>query len=162
MRINQESLKMAIEAHKKMSLKDQEEVVDRIYLSQPNLLASVLALQKFGNTMEHIDQILKILIILQLALEFGKIKIALISEQAQERELSRLAASVKLSEKLSNTLASKSIQNHIENHKEKLALAFAYNIMSESGILSLSEENSKYLILAGLNLVNCIASAKDA
>lgn len=162
MRINQKSLKMAIEAYEKMNLKEQELVADRIYLSQPNLLASVLVLQRFGNSMEHIDEILKILIVLYLALEFEKVKIATVSEREQDRELTRLVATIKFSEDLSNTLTSNSIENYIENHKEKYAAEFAYDVMSASGILSLREENSKFLIMAGLNLVNCIASAINA
>lgn len=162
MRINQESLKMAIDAYEKITLKEQENVVDQIYLSQPNLLASVLVLQRFGNSMEHIGEILKILIVLHLALEFAKVKIVLVSELEQDREMNRLVATMKFSEGFSNALAAKSIQNYIENHKEKFAFAFAYNVINVSGILSLREENSKFLVMAGLNLVNCVASAKNA
>lgn len=153
---------MATEAYEKMTLTEQEVVIDRIYSTQPNLLASVLILQKLGNSMEHIGEILKILIVLHLALEFEKVEIVSVSEREQERELTRLVATIKFSEDLPNTLTSKSIQNYIENHKEKYALAFAYNVIATSGILALREENSKFLIMAGLNLVNCIANAKNA
>lgn len=162
MRVDQESLERAVDAYEKMTLKEQESVADRIYLSQPNLLASALVLQRFGNSMEHIGEILKILIVLQLALEFKGVKIASVSEQEQDRELNRLVATIKFSEDLSAQLQSKSIQNYIEHHKEKYALAFAYNTMSTAGIFALKEENSKFLVMAGLNLVNCIANAKDA
>jgi hypothetical protein len=162
MRIDPKSLGLAIVAYEKMTLKERENVADRIYLSQPNLLASVLVLSRFGHSMEHIDEILKILMVLNLALEFAKVKIEQVTEFQQERELNLLIASVKLSEGLSEEPASKLTQNYVDNLKEKYALAFAYTVLNESGIVSLKDDNSKFLILAALNLVNCIANANDA
>ncbi|MDZ7923633.1 MAG: hypothetical protein U5M23_06150 [Marinagarivorans sp.] len=143
MRIDFESLTKAIKAFEIMTLKEKGKVVDRIYLSQPNLLASILALKKFGCSIEHIDEVLRILIVIFLALEFSMVKIATVPELEQERELSRLIGIMKFSEGLTDSLTSKSIQNYIENHKEKIAFAYVINLLNESGISSLKERKLK-------------------
>ena len=162
MKIKEKSLANAIAQFEKMTLKEKEKVVDEIYEQQPNMLASILVQSRLGNSMEHIDELLKILIVLHMALKHSKIRIRMVSEDEQERELNRLVANMKFSEGLPDSLASKSVKKYIDGHSERYAFAFAYGVLSSSGIMFSKIENSKFLVLAGLNLVNCIASAKAA
>ena len=162
MKINQKSLITAVKEFEAMTLKQKESIVDEIFVQQPNLLGSVLVQSHLGNRMEQIDVLLKILIVLHIALKAAKVKIELISEDLQDRELNRLVANIKFTEGLSQSLSSKSLKNYVDHHKEKHALAFAFNELVISGIAHAEEECTKYLMLAGLNIVSCISEAKIA
>jgi hypothetical protein len=161
MKIHESALAQAISAYEKMTIKEYEAAADRIYASQPNMLASVLYMGQLGNSDEHVGYLLQILIVLHLALEISKVNIAVVSEVDQKRELQKLIASINATEGLSESLTLNSVQRYIDQHQEKYAYAFAFHVLTESGILLLESENSKFLTLAALNLVNCIASAKS-
>ena len=162
MKIDQKSLVSAIKEFEAMTLKQKESIADEIFAQQPNLLGSVLVQSRLGNTMEHVDVLLKILIVLHMALKIAKVKIELVSEDLQDRELNRLVANIKFTEGLSQSLSSKSLHNYVDNHKEKYALAFVFNELVTSGIAHSEVECTKYLMLAGLNIVSCISVSKIA
>ena len=95
-----EQLAAAIPAATAMDIKEKERVCDMILATQPNLLASVLALRSFGISMPTIEIVLNILIVLHLAIvESGQV-LATVTEDDQDRELSRYTASVRFAEGL--------------------------------------------------------------
>jgi len=55
-----------------------------------------------------------------------------------------------------------SLQQYVVSQKEKELLAYALNEMTEAGFTRLENESSKYLILTGINMVNCISVARLA
>lgn len=160
MKIKEKALKNAISQFEKMTVKDKENVVDEIYAQQPNMLASILVQSQLGSSIEHIEVLLKILTVLHIALKDSKVQILLVTEDEQERELNRLAANIRFSEGLPNSILSKSIKSYVDKHSEKYAFAFAYDELASTGIMFSKTESSKFLVLSGLNLVNCIACAK--
>ncbi|PCI46016.1 MAG: hypothetical protein COB51_08150 [Moraxellaceae bacterium] len=145
-----------------MSLKEKEVILDEIYVEQPNLLGSVVVLNQMGSTLEQMEVLLNILLVAYLALNESGIKIAEVTESEQERELSRFVGHVKFTEGLSSSSELTAIQQYIESHEEKTLLAYVYKEMLESGFHDLKYESSKYLIIAGFNIVNCISAAEIA
>lgn len=162
MKIDQKSLSSAIKEFDAMTNKQKESIADELFAQQPNLLASVIVQSRLGNQMHHVDVLLKILIVLHLALKIAKVKIELISEEIQAIELNRLVTDIKFTEGLSPSLSSKKLEQYVDNHKEKYALAFVFNELVTSGIADSEVECTKYLMLAGLNIVSCISVAKIA
>ena len=161
-KINRTVLKRSIKKIQKMSLKDKEAIIDEIYLEQPNLLASVLVLKQMGSSLEDMEVLINILLVTHLALKDACIKLLKITENDQDREMARFVGHVKFTEGLSSASETQAMQDYINSHEEQLLLAHAYNEMSNAGFTELRSEAAKYLILAGVNIVNCISTAKMA
>lgn len=51
------------------------------------------------------------------------------------------------------------VAQQIAQHSEQHLLAFAYGHLRDSGVLAVKTEPEKYVMLAALNLVDCIAFA---
>jgi hypothetical protein len=162
MRIQKLVLEQSILKVKSMSLQEKEAIVDEIFNEQPNLLASVLVQGQMGNSLEEIDILLNILIVAHVSLKESGVKLRKITEGLQEIEMAKFVAIVNFSEGLNSANITDSIYQYIISQREKYLLAYAFNEMNNSGICSLETENSKYLILAGMNIVNCISAAKLA
>jgi hypothetical protein len=155
-----EQLAAAIRAATAMDIKEKERVCDTIHATQPNLLASVLVLRSFGISMPTIEIVLNILIVLHLAIvESGQV-LATVTEDDQDRELSRYTASVKFTEGLDGAAFMRSFEQTTAYRKERFLLAYVLNNLTQSGITAQKEERAKYPMLAAINLVNCIATAK--
>ena len=114
------------------------------------------------NSLEKIDILLKIFIVAYISLKESRVKIKKITEGFQETEMAKFVAIVNFSEGLNSASITSSINQYITSQREKYLLAYAFNEMNDSGICNLDTENSKYLIMAGINIVNCISAAKSA
>ena len=159
--LSSEILTRAIKRAQNLSLTDKESACDEIFREQPNLLASVLVQQQMGNTLEEVDVLLNILIVLHLAVKVAGVRIGVISELQQEDHLAKLTASVIFSEGMDSHLVNSSIKQYISNHKEPIMLAYVTDTMKDAGFFENMKKCSKYLVLAGVNLVNCIANATE-
>ena len=153
-------LAAAIRAAAKMGIREKEGVCDRVYAAQPNLLGSVLAVRSFGVEMPTIDVLLDILIVLQLAVEESGQVLAMVTDDDQERELRRFTASIRFSEGLSRDAFAQSFKQTTTYKREPFLLAHVVDVLQRSGIAEFRDEASKYPFLVGMNLVNCIATAK--
>jgi len=158
-KVGKKALASAIEKSRKISLQEKEFIVVNIQKKQPHLLASVLVLQRFGCSLEQIDVLLHILLVCHVALVESGVDLIQVSEDEQDKQMTKLINIIKLNEKLNIKEQQRSMDKYIDSHPERLLLAFAYSEMSEAGFLKLTHENSKYLIAAGLNLINCIEAA---
>lgn len=157
-KISIESLQKAITRADNLSIDEKVVLFDKIYIDQPNVLASILVQKQLGNSLEHIEVLLNILLVSYLSLEEAGISIVQISEEEQELQMEMLVTRV------SNIDSAKvdSIKDYINANSERLLFAYACDEMTKAGLLELQEESSKYLIMAGINIVNCIAAAKLA
>jgi hypothetical protein len=160
MKISNEHLTQAILKAGAMNLKQKEDAFDEIFREQPNILASILVQQKMGNSLEQMETLLNILLVAHIALKEAQITIALVTEELQNRELDKLIAHVRFGDDLENEQLDDSIKQYIANHNETWLLAFAYTEMDSAGFTKLLYENSKYLLMAGINIVNCISASK--
>nr|WP_067295615.1 hypothetical protein [Marinobacterium profundum] len=161
-KISKASLASATKLLSGMTFGEKEQLCDEIYQTQPNLLASVLVLSRMGQEMPQIEVVLEILMVIHLALRASTTRLKLITEADQERALQRLVATVRFSDGLSVALQDESIGQYEAFQTEPSLLAFVFGRLEETGILEDTREDSKYLILAALNLAACVASARSA
>ncbi len=153
-------LAAAIKAATAMSIKEKELICDTVYVTQPNLLTSILAQASLGVSMETVDVLLNILIVLHLAVEKSGQVLATVSEAEQEHQLQRFTAIVRFTQGLDERSFAQSIQQTIAYKREKILLAYVIDTIQRAGVVDRSDENAKYPVMAAINLVNCIATAK--
>ncbi len=143
-----------------MDLGQKEQVCDRIHAEQPNLLASVLALPRLRVSMQTVDVLLNVLIVLTLAVDNSGQSLATVTEVDQERELQRLVAIMRFSGGLDASSVAPSIQRTTAYRHESHILAYVFGSLQRAELTEITDEAAKYPILAAINLVNCIATAK--
>ena len=81
----------------------------------------------------------------------------LVSQDEQEQQMARLAGSIKFGADLNEHLQYLASQQYIEAHDEKYLLAFVINECTSWLKTIQAVESDKYVLLAVINLVNCIA-----
>lgn len=146
-----------------LAFRDKEQLVDEIFKTQPNLLASVLVLTRKGVTNEDLDVLLNILFICYEAVRAAGIQIPQVSESVQELCLARIVGRSKFIEGLSSKMSAKATKQQIDEHDEKYLLAIVMAELKEHNLEAVKTEAEKYILLTALNLVETIAYVtKDA
>lgn len=159
--VTAKNLAQAIHTIQPLSIKEKELICDEIYKEQPNLLASILVQQKLGNSLQDVDVLLQILMVLHLYLKIAGIVIPIISEQEQEYQLGLLKSTILFSNGLEDRLVNDSVNQYISSHNEPLLVAYAIETMRNAGFFEKREKNTKHLMIAGLNLVACIENVLE-
>ena len=134
-----------------------ELLADAIYSSQPNLLASVLVLPKFGVTHEELDVVLKVLFICYESARESGAKQSAITEDIQEKCLSRIVGRARFLEGLTPRLTDKAVQERVKAHPEPHLLAQVYGILQMRDLAAVRTEAEKHLMLSALNIVETLA-----
>lgn len=155
-RITQANLVSAIKQIADADPGAREAICDEIFVEQPNLLASVLVLTKMDIPPRHVEMALEAFMVMHLALKASGKRIETIKEEEQERELQRLVASAGFSEGLKLPQVEESISQYVGFQKEPWLLAYVVGLLQDNGVLSMANEDSKYLILSVFNLVACV------
>ncbi|MDM0054017.1 hypothetical protein [Variovorax sp. J22R115] len=132
-------------------------LADEIFAQQPNLLASVLALSRMGVGMVELEVPLHILFVTFQAMKRSGHTWPIVSEDLQETCMQRLTARVRFNEGLPGELADQVVQQFCDEHPERYLLAFAYGYLGDHDLLRVRTDAEKYLLLAALNLVECVA-----
>ena len=83
--ISSRNLVDAVLRVEQMTLKDRERLAEEVHEEQPNLFFSVLVLQRYGATLEQIEVVLNLLLVLHEAMKCSGGSLPLISEDVQER-----------------------------------------------------------------------------
>jgi hypothetical protein len=156
--ISQAVLANAAVAVGAMDMDRRVALADEVFAHQPNLLASVLVQQRMGASLAQIEVLLNILLVAYQAMQTSGRRWPVISEATQERCLQRLTGKVRFAEGLGLELLQQAVQDQIAAHGEPPLLAFAFGRLREHGLLAIETEAQKYLVLAALNLVDCIAA----
>ncbi|EKY8363980.1 hypothetical protein RDV39_004784 [Salmonella enterica] len=156
-RITTQILAKAITGVQKMDLKEKEQLADEIYRTQPDMLASVIVLDRFGVSIEKIDFALHILFVCFTAMKISGLVWPLVTESDQERHLQRMIAQVNLSGDSRDVLFRSLVQQYVEDHTEQVLLSFVSAETKKWLGNTLPEDNDKFVILCIYNLVNCIA-----
>jgi len=138
------------------------QLADEIFALQPNLLASILALPRMGVDMAQLEVPLHILLVTFQAMKRSGHAWPIVSEDVQDRCLQRLTARARFNEGLPVGQASQVIQQFCDEHPERYLLAFVYGYLGDHDLLRVRTEAEKYLLLAALNLVECVAFAGAA
>jgi hypothetical protein len=100
----------------------KQHLVEEIYRVQPNMLGSFLVQQKMGLSYEKMAFLLDIVLICFEAMKQSRLPWPLITEDEQDRQLTRYVATVKFGENLSHALQSRLMQQYIDSHPEQYLL----------------------------------------
>jgi hypothetical protein len=142
-----------------LSLEQGEALADAIFASQPNLLASILVLSRFGVSNQDLDVALRILFICHEAVRATGFVLPEIGEADLELCLARVAGRGKFIEGLSKDSAVQAVADHVHEHAEPHLLAVVYDLLHKHDLTSVRTEAEQYLVLAVLNLVESISNA---
>jgi len=142
-----------------MSHDQKVRLADEIYEQQPNMLASILVLPRMGVSMVQLEVPLHILLVTFQAMKRSGRTWPMISEAVQETCLQRLTARARFNEGLPDQLAREVVKRFCDEHPERYLLAFAYGYLGDHDLLSVRTDAEKFLLLASLNLVDCVAFA---
>lgn len=147
-----------------MSHDQKVRLADEVYEQQPNLLASVLVLPRMGVSMAQLEIPLHILLVTFQAMKRSVSAWPTISESVQETCLQRLTARARFNEGLPDQLAAKVVKQFCDEHAERFLLAFVYGYLGDHDLLQVRTDAEKFLLLAALNLVECVAfvGSKDS
>lgn len=147
-----------------MSQLEKIALADEVFEKQPNLLASCLVQPRLGVAVESLEFLLNILLVCFQAMKESSHQWPLISEDEQERQLQRMTGSVKFSEELADpALAQAARELYLAGHAEAPLLAF---VLGECNVWlrdlaqrKVETEADKFVMMAAVNMVNCIAAA---
>lgn len=141
----------------RMSFNEREQLADEVHAKQPNLFFSVLALERFGANLQQMEVVLNLLFVFYSAMKLSGIAWPVISEDVQDRGLKRIGARVRSIERLTPQKQQQATAESITDHGEKQILAYAYGQLADHGLVDIKTEAEKMIMLAALNLVECIA-----
>ena len=140
-----------------MTFQDRERLAEEVHARQPNLFFSVVVLQRYGATLEQLEVVLNLLLVFYEAMKISGRAWPIISEDVQERCLKRISGRVRFIEGLTQQEQTQATSDAIADHPEQQLLAYVYGKFREHGLLGIETETEKMLMLAALNLVECIA-----
>ncbi|MEJ8854547.1 hypothetical protein WKW79_08205, partial [Variovorax robiniae] len=140
-----------------MGQEQKVRLADEIFAQQPNMLASILALPRMGVGMVELEVPLHILLVTFQAMKRSGHEWPIVSEDVQDSCMQRLTARARFNEGLPGALANQVIQQFCDEHLERYLLAFVYGYLGDHDLLRVRTEAEKYLLLAALNLVECVA-----
>ena len=155
--ISSRNLVDAVLRVERMSFQKREALANEIHARQPNLFFSVLVLQRYGATLEQVEVVLNLLFVFHEAMRSSGRSWPAISEDVQERCLKRISGRVRFIEGLTPQLQAKATADAVGDHPERQLLAYVFGKFKENGLLGVKTEAEKMLMLAALNLVECIA-----
>jgi hypothetical protein len=104
--------------------------------------------------------VLNILLVFYLAMGCSGGSWPAISEDTQERCLKRVSGRVRFIEGLTPQQQRQATTDAVNDHPEKLLLAYVFGKFGEHGLMGVKTETEKMLMLAALNLVECIAEGR--
>jgi hypothetical protein len=162
-RITVDNVAAAIRKVRAMSVTEKEALSEEIYLHQPHLLASCLVQSGLGVEQAAVEFLLNILLVCYQSMKESGLRWSVITEVEQEREMQRWIGAVQFSEQVMGSAAEGAREQYASQHPEQPLLAF---VVSETNqwLREISErhaeaESDKFVIMASMNLANCIAGA---
>ena len=163
-RITVENLAAAIRKIRSLSLKQKEALSEEIHLRQPHMLASCLVQSKLGAETAAVEFLLNILLVCYQAMKESGLQWPVITEDEQERQMRRWIGAVDFSEHTVGAIgADKARAQYVSQHPEQPLLAFVVDEtnrwLRELSQRNAQDEADKFVMMASMNLVNCIAGA---
>ena len=132
----------------RMSAQQKVELADEIYVQQPNLLASILVLPRYGVDMLQLEVPIHVLLVAFQAMKHCGHAVPTISEDVQETCLQRLTATMQFTEDVPPDLVEQMITKFCVDHPERYLLAFVYGYLGEHDLLRVRTDAEKFLVLA--------------
>ena len=140
-----------------MDLARRVQLADEIHAHQPQLLASVLVLPRYGVTLVQLDGLINILLTLYQVMKASTLHWPVVSEDVQERGLQRVVRRVRFIEGLTPPLQTQAVHDALAAHPQQPMLAWVFGEMKD--VLGVETEAQKMMMFAALNLVECIAES---
>jgi hypothetical protein len=110
-----------------------------------------------GVSMVQLEVPLHILLVTFQAMKLSGRQWPVVTEAVQETCIQRLTARARFNEGLPGELAAKVVQQFCDEHPERYLLAFVYGYLGDHDLLAVRTDEEKSLLLAALNLVECVA-----
>lgn len=120
---------------------------------------SVVAQKPLGASFEQIEVLLTMLMVSYEAMQGSGHAWPPIAEALQERCLERITQELRSTEGIAAVQRDRIIQLFLAGHSEPLLLAYVYGQLAEHGLSKVTDDGAQFVILAALNLVECIAEA---
>jgi len=156
-RISHNALASAIKALQAMDMQQKALLADEIFREQPNLLGSVLVLPQLGVSMQKVEFALEILFVCFKAMKASGWIWPIISEDDLDIQSRRFSAIIQFADDLNPRLRNDSMQQYLASHPAKELLAYVQSERAKWSARIAPEETDKYVMLAALNMVNCLA-----
>ena len=161
-RISLEHIATALRKVQSMDLPHKTTLIDEIYLRQPNLLASCVVRGKLGADEQTVELLLNILLVCYLAMQESGYEWPLITEAEQAQQLGRTVGAVLFSEELTDPIAAAAARaQYMATYSEQPLLAWVLSQctqwLHDLARRNAEKESDKFVMMASINLVNCIA-----
>jgi hypothetical protein len=156
-RISGQALVSAAARVRAMDLRQKEQLSDELFRAQPRVFATFLVQQRLGVSLAKADFLLDILLVGFQAMKESGLSWPLITEDQQDAQMGRLVATVQLGD-VRGALRDHALQQYVETHPERDLLAFVQVETANWLQRVVPEESDKFVVMAVLNLVDCIAS----
>lgn len=163
-RISIEHVAEALRKVQSMDLPQKVTLIDEIHLKQPNLLASCVVQARLGADEHSVELLLNLLLVCYLAMNESGYEWPLITEDDQQQQLARMVGAVQFSEDLKDPGAAAAARaQYVTSHPEQPLLALVVSQCTEwlrdLAHSKTEKESDKFVMMAAINLVNCIAHA---
>ncbi len=156
-RISLRTLDTAVARVQAMNRQQKEQLVDEVFRQQPAMLNSFLVQRQLGVSIEKMEFLLEILLTCFQAMKESGLPWPTITEDDQDQQLQDYLASAGLDEKGHAFPPGPVTKQYLLAHPEKALLEFVCARITQWRACIVSEETDKYIMLAAINLVNCIA-----
>jgi hypothetical protein len=156
-RISSQAIANAVQNYEAMSFEQKQVMGDVLHKEQPALLGSVLVQHRLGVSLDKIDFLLRLLIICFLAMKETAVQWPEITEDDQDQQLARFMKQFPFHMDPATGPAQQAMRAYILKHPEKELLAYVFGSMTQWLQSVVPAESDKYLMLAAINTVNCIA-----
>lgn len=157
-RISLEALARAINIVRTRSASQKEGLLDESFRAQPTLLGTVLALPRMGVPMERVEFALELLLVCFQAMKESGLHWPQISEDELNRQAARYGAIVQSSMGMHPSRVHQAQEQYAASHSEPALLAYASTETTRWLASVAPLDSDKYVLLATMNIVNCIAS----
>lgn len=158
-RVTMQALARAIKSVHAMDLRQKESLADEVFRAQPNMLGSILVLQRMGVSLAKMDFALNLLFICFQSMKETGLTWPLITEAEQDKQMARYVAAVRFGEDLRPAQSERAMMQYLNAHPEQPLLAYVTTELAKWMGSIEQEESDKYVMLGCANLVNCIAFA---
>jgi len=162
-RITIDNVAAAIRKVRAMGLKEKEALADEIHRCQPHILASCLVQSRLGVEPAAVEFLLNILLVCYQSMKESGLQWPVITEDEQERQMQRWIGAVQFSEHAAGAAADAARAQYASQHPEQPLLAFVLSEtnqwLSEISRHHAEADSDKFVMMASMNLVNCIAGA---
>jgi len=160
-KISIEHVRQAVAKLEAMDMAHKEQLADGLAQEQPELFASFLVQRKFGVSYEKMEFLLNILFVCYLAMKESGRKWPVITADEVDACLARYVESVKFGMDLDPAQQHELVFQFVARHPEQALLAYV-QVETASWLRRVNPENSdRFVMLAAVNMVNCIGCARS-